>query len=175
MILSVADYKALYPSDNTADSVLEMKLKALESAVRAYTNNNFQSRNKRIECAVVTGKLGTVSPFFTVGDTVMISKSQYNDGVYDVSSVEANTTTLSEVLYDEAYALVTKVEYPYSVRLGVAGLLWWNCEMKDKVGIASETISRHTVSYFDMGNGNALMGYPAGLISFLKPYMKARF
>jgi len=175
MIMTLAEYKALYPKDTTADSVLTMKLKALESAVRAFTNNNFQNRGKRVECAVAGGKLGIVSPFFSIGDTVMISKSQYNNGVYEITGIETYTMTLNETLFDEPYALVTKVEYPYDVRIGVAGLMFWDYEKRDKVGIASETISRHTVSYVDVANGNAIMGYPSGLISFLTPYMKARF
>ena len=61
------------------------------------------------------------------------------------------------------------------VKLGVVNMLQWELENRSKVGIQSETISRHSVTYFNMDGENALMGYPKSLIGFLKPYMKARF
>ena len=47
--------------------------------------------------------------------------------------------------------------------------------MRDKVGIKSETLSRHSVTYYDQDAGNQVMGYPASLMGFLSPYIKARF
>ena len=44
-----------------------------------------------------------------------------------------------------------------------------------KVGIASESISRHSVTYVDQTGTNTVMGYPVALMGFLKPYKKARF
>lgn len=44
-----------------------------------------------------------------------------------------------------------------------------------KVGVASETISRHAVTYFDLTGENAVMGFPKALMGFLTPYIKARF
>lgn len=43
------------------------------------------------------------------------------------------------------------------------------------VSIQSETISRHSVTYFNMEGDNSSMGFPKSLLGFLKPYMKARF
>ena len=45
----------------------------------------------------------------------------------------------------------------------------------DKVGVQSETISRHSVTYFNLDGDNSSMGFPKSLTGFLKPYMKARF
>ena len=80
-----------------------------------------------------------------------------------------------EPLLDEICVLVTKVKYPMDVKLGVANMLKWDIENRDKVGIQSETLSRHSVTYFNMDGDNSLMGYPKSLLGFLKPYMKARF
>lgn len=67
------------------------------------------------------------------------------------------------------------VMYPADVKLGVANLFKWDEERRDKVGVASETISRHSVTYADASGENTCMGYPKALMGFLKPYMKARF
>ena len=65
--------------------------------------------------------------------------------------------------------------YPMDVKMGVINLMRWELSNRDKVGIASESISRHSVTYFDMTGENTAMGYPKALVGFLKPYMKARF
>ena len=66
-------------------------------------------------------------------------------------------------------------EYPMDVKLGVVNMLNWDLANRDKVGIQSETISRHSVTYFNMDGDNSTMGYPKSLLGFLKPYMRARF
>ena len=65
--------------------------------------------------------------------------------------------------------------YPMDVKMGVINLMKWELNNRDKVGVASESISRHSVTYFDMTGDNSTMGYPKALMGFLKPYMKARF
>ena len=54
-------------------------------------------------------------------------------------------------------------------------LLKWEATGRDKVGVASETISRHSVSYYQFNDSEMVMGYPASLMGFLKPFVKARF
>lgn len=66
-------------------------------------------------------------------------------------------------------------QYPMDVKLGVVNLLKWEMTKREKVGVASETISRHSVTYIDQTAASTLMGYPAVLMGFLKPYKKARF
>lgn len=61
------------------------------------------------------------------------------------------------------------------IKLGVANMLKWEQNNRDKIGVSSETISRHSVTYFDMTGDNSLMGYPKALLGFLKPYKRARF
>lgn len=82
---------------------------------------------------------------------------------------------LNESLTAESDVLVTKVEYPMDVQMGVVNMLSWDLSNRDKVGIQSETISRHSVTYFNMDGDNSTIGYPKSLVGFLKPYMKARF
>ena len=46
--------------------------------------------------------------------------------------------------------------------------------MRSKTGIKSETLSRHSVTYFDMDASNSLDGYPASIVGFLDPYYQMR-
>lgn len=66
-------------------------------------------------------------------------------------------------------------EYPLDVKMGVINLIKWDLDGRDKIGISSETISRHSVSYSSQSGSDSEDGYPKALIGFLKPYMKARF
>ncbi len=174
MIISVEDAKR-YMTTKLDDTVLEEKLQALEQTVRSYTHNNFQMRSIRTSCQVMAQKLYTTYPYFNVGDTVEISQSIFNDGVYTITEIDGEFITLDTKLLDENAVLVTKVFYPADVRMGVVNLLNWELENRDKVGVQSETISRHTVTYFNMDGDNSVMGFPKVLLGFLKPYMKARF
>lgn len=176
MILTLEEYRTLNPADTNTDSALEFKLRALESAIRAWTNNNFQKRGFRFSCPIFGGKLYFTTNLLKIGDTVQISDSAFNDGVYDVIAKNTDEITLNEPLEDEDYVLVTKVVYPPDVKIGVVNLIKWNDEMRDKIGISSETLSRHTVNYGDMmSDTNSVLNYPKSLLGFLNPYMKARF
>ena len=114
MIISVEEVKK-YITTTLEDSVLEVKLQALELSIQRYTNNDFK------RCLTAEG------------------------------------------------------EYPADVKMGVVNMLKWDLENRDKVGVQSETLSRHSVTYFNMDGDNSLMGYPKSLLGFLKPYKKARF
>ena len=47
--------------------------------------------------------------------------------------------------------------------------------MDVKMGVQSETISRHSVTYYNLDGNTSSMGYPVALLGFLKPYKRARF
>ena len=147
----------------------------LELLIRKYTNNNFQQRNIRFQCPAMSQKLYLTTALLSGGDTVQITDSIYCDGVYSVKSMEDGFAELDRPLIDEPCVLVIKVEYPMDVKMGVLNMLKWDLENRDKVGIQSETLSRHTVTYFDMGSNNSSMGFPKALLGFLVPYKKVRF
>lgn len=177
MILSVEELRQ-YISTDVQDAVLEAKLQALEILIRKYTNNNFMIRSRRIICnASSTSGLMCASSLFAIGNTVQVSDSALNSGLYTIVSIdfENGCMGLNEALTDEANVLVTKIDYPSDVKMGVVNMLQWDLENRSKVGIQSETISRHSVTYFNMDGDNSLIGYPKSLVGFLKPYMRARF
>ena len=174
MIIAVDKVRPYITTDLT-DEVLEAKLQALELSIRGYTNNNFQVRNIRTGCPVMNQKLYTTYPLFKVGDTVQISESNFSNGIYVITNIADGFVELDKALIDESAVLVTKVEYPIDVVMGVINMLKWDIENRDKVGIQSETISRHSVTYFNMDGDNSIMGYPKSLLGFLRVYRRARF
>lgn len=173
MIVSEEKFRQ-YVQTNLDSAQLEGKLQAVELLIRKYTNNNFQ--NKKIRFAAESTAAGIVVPipYLKEGDTVQVSQSNYNDGLYTVAKNEGGALIIPTE-YEEPEVLVTKVEYPADVQMGAINMVKWDLESRDKVGIASETISRHSVSYFNMDEANTRVSYPTALVGFLKPYMKARF
>lgn len=177
MIMTVAELRQFVTTDET-DQALEARLSALELLIRAYTNNNFQKRAFRaVAVAASSGHqlLTDTNNPFKAGDTLQITESELNAGLVNVRTSVNGTITVKEELFDESGVVITKVVYPMDVKLGVANMLKWQLDNGDKVGVQSETISRHSVTYFNMDGDNSTMGFPKSLLGFLKPYMKARF
>lgn len=174
MIISVNELKRNPKFAEYDDEVLEMELKAIEQGIRSYTNNNFQDIRKRITCAALDGVLQGTSPYFKVGDTVEVSRSN-NAGLYVITAIDGEKITVDGELYDEPYNMVTKVHYPADVVAGALRMLDWKLTQSGKVGVQSESISRHSVTYFNMDGDNSIMGYPKSLLGFLKPYKCVRF
>lgn len=174
-MLMTADELKQYITTDKPDAVLEAMLQALELAIRGYTNNNFQDRGYRTD-ADIRGSLFVAEALqpFGEGDTVQVSRSQFNNGLYVVTEATDATFKVAESLHDENDVLVTKVSYPADVKFGAAKMIQWELNNGSKVGIQSETISRHSVTYFNMDDDNSIMGYPKSLTGFLKPYRKAR-
>lgn len=176
MLISVEKLKELYPifKDQNSD-LLKFKLDAIETAIRQYTNNNFQNRGIRGAFYSKGNQLMTdIMPPFKVGDTIMISVSKVNKGLFVIEKIEGTTLTVDKELYEANDNLVTKVEYPMDVITGAINVLSWDCFDRDKVGVASETLSRHSVSYQQYDGTNTINGYPSMLFGFCSNYMRAR-
>lgn len=200
MILTVAELRQYITTDET-DQVLEGKLQALELLIRAYTNNNFQVRAFRAVAVAVSegNRLLFNSPIpFKAGDTLQITESDFmpgelvtvasiflvdesgnylvnEEGKYLTPGFPGYSVTVNEELTDESGVVVTKVKYPTDIKMGIVNLMKWELDNREKVGVASESISRHSVTYVDQTGDNTVMGYPVALMGFLKPYRKARF
>ena len=175
MIISVERAKALVDLPGWSDEKIKMKLDAIEQTIRAYTNNTFQDRDYR-RVADIYGGLFMVDALtpFDVGDTVQISETELNKGLFTVATADDSTFTVEEAVKDEDSVLVTKIVYPADVVACAVNLLEWEVNNRGKVGVQSETLSRHSVTYFNMDNSNNIMGYPASLLGCLKAYRKAR-
>lgn len=175
MILTVDEVKDLPEFSGLTEKQIKEKLTAIELMIRAYTHNNFQNRAVRFTAGSLDGVLLGSSKYLKAGDTIQISQSMINDGLYVVEAVNDKTIEVDGELYDNEENLVTKVEYSADIKVGVLELAKYNSKMADKAGIKSETLSRYSVTYADLDASNQVMGYPVALLGFLTPYMKARF
>lgn len=176
MIISIDDAKTLvsFP-ENWTDEKIHMKLLAVEQTIRAYTNNKFQDRDIRRTADIVGGSfiVDALTPF-NADDTIEISETALNKGLFTVNTVDDSIFTVYEPVKDEKNVLVTKVVYPADVIACAVNLLEWEVNNRAKVGVQSETLSRHSVTYFNMDTANNVMGYPGSLLGCLKAYRKAR-
>ena len=174
MIISVEKAKELVDVKGWTDAKIERKLKAIEQTIRAYTNNNFQKRAYRVAASIVGGQFVALDSVpFKVGDTVQISESDLNEGLFTVVSAYDTIMTVEEDVTDEEEILVTKVEYPEDIVDCALNLLEWEVNYRAKVGIKSETLSRHSTTYED--STTMFMGYPTGVLSGAKLHRKVRF
>ena len=175
MIISV-DYVLSMPEFIDQDrSSIQKILNALELLIRKYTNNNFQNRSIRFTGNSLGDRIFGCHPFVRVGDTIQISESEVNDGLYVITSIDDESIQVDKELFTVDFNLITKIVYPEDIQVGIINLLKYEIDMRDKVGIKSESLSRHSVTYVDYDANNQVMGYPVSLLGFLKPYIKARF
>lgn len=161
--------------------VTQEELNGLEEAIRAYTSNNFQVRNVRLEDVVFTSSLIT-SPDSTLGfkegNTIQVSNDKYNNGLYVIKAVEDNRLTFetdSFIPHKATDTLVTLVKYSADILFGVQKLLKYSAKMDDKIGVKSESISRMSKTYYDVNATENIEGYPAALMTFLNKYKKLRW
>ncbi|MCL1949752.1 MAG: hypothetical protein FWF59_08475 [Turicibacter sp.] len=157
-------------------------LDGLEQMIRGLTQNNFfnpyaQGLVGKLENNQI--HLVSLAEGIEVGDTVGIHGSRFNDGLYEVMGVQGRDISIGGRFKAETAQggsqspRVYLVEYPADIVRGVRELLRYDAKMADKVGIASEKISRWTVSY-NVG-GDSEGGYPKELMQFLDPYRKLRW
>ena len=175
MIVNVEYLFSLPAFRGRSEAELAATLKAVELMVRAYTRNNFQNEAIRFEAESLSDRLFGTSPFLKAGDTIQITKSLVNDGLYTITEINDRFIRVDADLFYTKSNTVTKVEYPVDVIQGVVDLMKWEVNNRDKVGIKAESLSRHSVTYYEQDAGNTVMGYPGSLLGFLQPYMKAGF
>lgn len=179
MLMTLTEVREYLTTDDN-DTVLAAKLSALETIIRSYTNNRFHAKPlTRIEAFVRGGVfLSDELIPFKVGDTIQVTIGDRAEdlGLYTVKEITDDTTfTVEEPIADIDDIKVTLVTYDMNIKMGVVNLLRWEAVNRDKVGIQSESISRHSVTYADATGENFVMGYPKAMLGFLKPYIRARF
>lgn len=176
MLISAGDLKSRYIKfSGFEDDLITRKLSVIESAIRKHTNNNFQNRLIRFSASVEDGVIKGGSPYLKSLDTIEISDG-VNKGLYTVIGFDNGIETI-EPLYDYPEQLITKIEYPIDVIEGAIDILDWELikQGKEHSNIASESISRHNVSYVQRTKDNTINGYPIELFNFCEEYMRARF
>lgn len=172
MIITATDLKKQVDCGTATDDLITARLETIEAVIRAYTHNNFQQRAIRLVGRSSGMNVYGNPQYFAIGDTVQISASGVNDGLYMVTAVGEDHIQLDDFLLATDHNMVTKIKYPADVVQCAVDLYRWKQNMGDKVGIKSETISRHSVTYED--SATLFMGYPVGILNGLILHMKAR-
>lgn len=177
MIVTVDELKSQVDCGEMSDEVIVSRLKAIEEIIRKYTNNNFQITQIRFVCESKDNVLYGASPFIKPGDTIQISQSTANDGLFTVLEVTDEQTIIDAELFPIKNNKVTKIQYPKDVVQCAIDLFAWKLDFGAKIGIKSEseTLSRHSTSTTYEDSQTLFMGYPVGILSGLSLYMKARF
>ena len=176
MIIKLGDARAI------DDSITQDDLDALEAACRSLTNNNFQNRHirfKEIEF-VGTNLIAIQDPIvgLKVGDTIEVNYSHYNDGLHVIESIDGEQITVQGTPFfvaNTSDSMLTLVQYPEDVVRGIKKLIEYDKKMASKIGIKSESISRMSITYYDVNASENVDGYPASLVSFLTKYEKMRW
>lgn len=172
MIITVENLRNQIDCGTATDEMITTRLEAIEAVIRAYTNNNFQLRSVRFAGSSEDLTVYGSPQFFAVGDTVQISGSGVNDGLYLITAIGDDYIEVDKPLMPVEFNLVTKIKYPADVIQCAVDLYKWKQTMGDKVGIKSETLSRHSVTYED--SATLFMGYPVGILNGLNLHKKAR-
>lgn len=184
MIITLTKAKQLLGiNDTSKDFEIEEKLKGLEVTIINLTNNKFLDKRVRSnknfifasDSKTITGdnflKLG-----FRVGDSIDIDDCLLNKGIFTIIAVTDSSITVNEdILDEENISLITKIVYPYDIVQGVIKLINYDFKMSDKIGVKQESISRYSVTYYDLNSTESIEGYPAALMKFLNKYKKLRW
>ena len=176
MIISLGDARAI------DDSITQDDLDALEAACRSLTNNNFQNRHIRFKEIELVGEnlIAVKDPIVGIktGDTIEVNYSHYNDGLHVIESIDGKQIKVQGTPFFVANtggAMLTLVQYPADVTRGIKKLIEYDKKMASKIGIKSESISRMSITYYDVNASENVDGYPASLVSFLTKYEKMRW
>lgn len=180
MLITIDKLKALYSDKDFSkytNERLEMKLGAIETFIRNYTHNAFINRNTITKCDAVNGALYGYFQYYNEGDTIMLYNSGVNDGMYHITKkIDDTHIEVNNTLYSYENMRMAKIEYPLDIIDGCVELLDYDLSYRAQAnkGIASETISRHSVSYVQSNANNTSNGYPIHLLGFLKKYINWR-
>lgn len=169
-----------YDFSKVNEIVLQRRLDSIEQKIRAYTRNGFYLKPIKSR---FTFNGDTLVPYkdvfvgFSIGDTVEIYNGGVNNGLYTIKSIQKNSMILDkQLIVNDAIMSVIKIDYPSDIVEGCVELLNYDLNVKPNVkqGVASESISRHSVSYIQRNDSNTSMGYPNELLTFLNPYIEWR-
>ena len=176
MIITLGDARAI------DDSITQEDLDAFEVAFRSLTNNSFQNKHIRFKDIEFVGEnlIAVKDPIAGIktGDTIEVNYSHYNDGLYVIESIDGKQIKVQGTPFFVANtggSMLTLVQYPADIARGIKKLIAYDKKMASKIGIKSESISRMSITYYDVNASENIDGYPASLLSFLTKYEKMRW
>ena len=176
MIITLGDARAI------DDSITQEDLDAFEVAFRSLTNNSFQNKHIRFKDIEFVGEnlIAVKDPIVGIktGDTIEVNYSHYNDGLHVVEEIAGKQIKVQGTPFFVANtggSMLTLVQYPADIARGIKKLIAYDKKMVSKIGIKSESISRMSITYYDVNASENIDGYPASLVSFLTKYEKMRW
>lgn len=173
MLILASKVKEMSKFSNYNENEIERKLKKIEYAIRSYTHNEFLSKNIRFEANISDNVILFNTNYIKANDTVLIRNDFIKD-IFTIQEIIDSGLKIKEDFENADNNLIVKVVYPFDVIEGALEVLEWDFKMRSKVGVKSETLSRHSLTYYDNDSNNTVNGYPVSLFGFLKPYRKAR-
>ena len=173
MLIDIATLRKLIETEED-DFKLTFRVNAVEQSIRAYTNNNFLNKNTVQTMVIDNGEITVANAIFKINDTVQLFHTTLYDGIYTITDDLGNGIYKLNTEISDCVGTIGLVIYPQDVIAGAVGLIQYDIDNAGREGVASETISRHSVSYVNLGVSNTIMGYPVKLTSFLKPYRKMK-
>lgn len=174
MLISLSDLRKLITTDES-DFSLAMRLGAIEEKIRSYTNNHFLDIGTRTGIVIRDGLIDAECRRFHTGDTVELCHIRSNDELCIIAAVTKEGLYIpSEPLLDSSRGTMTLVRYPKDVVMGAVQMLQYDLQTSGREDVASETISRHSVTYRDPSASASVLGYPSKITGFLKAYRRAR-
>lgn len=173
MLITAEEVKKIDKFKNYAIEDIERKLKKIEYAIRSHTHNQFLSKSIRFNSSIENNVILFNTQYIKKNDTILI-KNEFCKDIFTISEIVENGLKIKEDIINSKNNLIVKVIYPFDIIEGALDVLEWDFKMRNKVGIKSETISRHSITYYDNDSNNTVNGYPVSLFGFLKPYRKAR-
>lgn len=173
MLITAEEVKKIDKFKNYAIEDIERKLKKIEYAIRSHTHNQFLSKSIRFNSSIENNVILFNTQYIKKNDTILI-KNEFCKDIFTISEIVENGLKIKEDIINSKNNLIVKVIYPFDIIEGALDVLEWDFKMRNKVGIKSETISRHSTTYYDNDSNNTVNGYPVSLFGFSKPYRKAR-
>ena len=108
----------------------------------------------------------------TVAELRQYIETEETDAVLEMKLQALESAIQKYTNNDFKRCLTAEGEYPADIKKGIVDMMQWDLTHRAKVGIASETLARHSVTYFDIGADNSAIGFPKALTGFLKPYRR---
>ena len=173
MIIAVEKLREMVKTD-IPDGELKARLSALETAIRKHTNNHFIVRGTERDGVIREGRIILPDSQFAIGDTIEILADRYRNQPFTVTETSGDVIAVDGLLRFDGEVRAALVQYPDDVVMGVVNLMKWDISNREKMGVKSESISRWSVTYYDL-ESSSLLGYPASLLGFAKSHMRARF
>jgi hypothetical protein len=182
---------------NDYDNDIVTLLPLVQMDVLNYLNNDFEDEQTEYASASITfvagssnyikdtGHLPTTSTGyafstagFEVGMDVLIRGSYKNWGLYNISSITANSSRIkfasTEFISERPrlnYIEISRVRWPKDLKLAIAQIIWFNLEKARSKDVQSRSLGPSSVTYVALKDG----AYPESIYGMLAKYRNCTF